>query len=69
MHAIRSIRWTLAASIAAALFLVPVSISPAGSIELDGVCASANCAPKVGSNCYDEGSIYPDARPIFTEID
>lgn len=69
MNAIRNIRWTLVASIVAALFLVPVSISSAGSVELDGVCASAECREKVGAKCYDEGTIYPDARPILTEID
>jgi len=69
MHAILSIRWTVVASIVAVLFLVPVSISPAGSVELDGVCASAECQHKTGARCYDEGQIYPDARLIFTEID
>lgn len=69
MHAIRSIRWMFVASIVAALFLVPVSISPAGSVDLDEVCASAECAEKVGSKCYDEGTVYLDARPILNEID
>lgn len=69
MHAIRTIRWPLVVSIVATLFLIPVSISPAGSVELDGVCASAECKPKTGAKCYDQGSIYPDARLVYNEID
>lgn len=69
MHAIRSIRWTVVASIVAALFLVPVSISSAGSVELDGVCASGECKTKAGSHCYDDGTAYPDARNIINVID
>lgn len=69
MPVMRSIRWTLVASIVAALLLIPVSISPAGQVELDGLCASAECREKIGEKCYDDGTVYPDARPIVTEID
>lgn len=69
MNVIASIRWTAVASIVAALFLVPVSISPAGSVEIDGVCASYDCKSKIGASCYDDGVIYPDAKNVFTQVD
>lgn len=69
MNVITSIRWTAVASIVAALFLVPVSISPVGSVEVDGVCASYDCKTKAGAHCYDDGVIYHDAKNIFTQVD
>lgn len=69
LTSLRSIRWTFVAAIVITLFAVPVSISPAGSVEVDGVCASAECARKYGSYCFDSGEMYPDARVIVTEID
>lgn len=69
MNVIASIRWTAVASIVAALFLVPVSISSAGNVEIDGACASFECKTKIGARCYDDGEIYPDARIIFTQVD
>jgi hypothetical protein len=69
MTAIRSIRWTFVAALVATLFLIPVSVSPAGSVELEGVCASVECKPHYASYCWDQGSVRPDSKRAIIEID
>lgn len=53
-------RIALASTVAAVLALVPVTISPAGSVELNGACASGNCESAPRGFCAQ-----PDAPPVL----
>ena len=43
--------------LAFAWIMVPASVSPSGSIEVDGLCASGNCVTSSGSFCFVDGNL------------
>ncbi len=53
MPLLRNVRWIAASLLAATLLFLPVTISPAGSLEVEGLCASADCRRMFGMYCFD----------------
>lgn len=53
-----------AAFVAIALALAPATLSPTGTVEVEELCASADCAPKAGAFCTEDGRILQDYEPV-----
>lgn len=64
MSFLKNARWGFVAALVTGLFLVPVSISPAGSVELDRVCASGDCMDMPGRKCLSGGDVFYDAMRV-----
>ena len=67
MSALRNIRLMAAACIAGALLFVPVGISPAGMLEIDGACASSDCRRSFYMMCTnpDTGEFLFDYKTVW----
>lgn len=67
MPVLTNVRWIAASLLAATLLFLPITISPAGSLETAGLCASGDCRLLFGSYCFDlDGHLKIDYRPIMT---
>jgi len=55
---------TAAVLVAGALVLVPVSISPAGALETQSLCASDQCPAGWGMCIDDDGNFVPYSTPV-----
>ncbi len=44
----------VATLIALAFALIPASVAPTGGLEINGLCASADCERSLGSVCFQE---------------
>ena len=55
----------IASLIALALALIPASLTPAGQIEVNGLCASNDCVEETGSVCVKSTGPVEDYHPII----